>query len=367
MKKVVFIISTLFMMVGNTMAQDTLTSYYPKAGYFYNTWFHEHGYYSESDCLMPYNGYVYAIYFHTDDTLPIYGIGASLSTPDLTYDPETNPYPYPWVIDTSWKEVYEYLGLYRWVGDTLQTASDSLYVHMKETPVSYYFKWDRPKWIYSACDSVLPFYERYFDEPVMMTDTFLTGITMRTSWVVMHGVFPIDSFYIRPISLHAYLAWDSGDSIVLKGRTKYRHFDTIRYQIVSRDDNDLPDRFEMTKYPLIFPILTPPDTTIGDTTIIDTTIVDTTIVDTVGIADVQLVGRYVALQPNPASERVRVTSSFGLQRIEIYNAAGARVREERASGYTATLDLGTLPEGAYLVRVHTPAGSTTKKLVVQRR
>ena len=128
-------------------------------------------------------------------------------------------------------------------------------------------------------------------------------------------------------------------------------------------------------YPLIFPILTPPDTThvgptdttIVDTTIVDTTIVDTTIVDTVGISDVQLVGRYVALQPNPASERVRVTSSFGLQRIEIYNAAGARVREERASGYTATLDLSTLPEGAYLVRVHTPAGSTTKKLIVQRR
>ncbi len=354
MKKHLILISMLALMVGGAAAQDTLTSLYPKSGYFYNSWFNNQGYYQQNFSMVPYNGYIYAIYFQTDDTVPVYGIGASLGT-----------YPNQDLVDTSWKEVYEYMGLYRWVGDSLQTASDSLLVHLKETPVSYYFKYDKPMWI--GFDSVVPFYERYFDEPVMMTDTFLTGITLRTSWVIMHDSFPTDSFYVRQVRITGFIPMDPNDPIVVKGRTKYLSGDTVRYRIVSSDDEDILDRLEMIMYPLIFPILTPPDTTGIDTTIVDTTIVDTTIVDTVGIADVQLVGRYVALQPNPASERVRVTSSFGLQRIEIYNAAGARVREERASGYTATLDLSTLPEGAYLVRVHTPAGSTTKKLVVQRR
>ncbi len=362
MKKIVLIISMLTLMVGGVAAQDTLTSFYPKAGYFYNSWFNDTGYYQQNLCVMPDNGYVYAINFYNNDTLPVYGIGASLSTYEEEFELAPNMYV---LLDSSWKEVYEWLGLYRWVGDSLQTASDSLYVHLKETPVSYYFKYDKPMW--NGFDSVVPFYERYFDEPVMMTDTFLTGITLRTSWVIMHDSFPTDSFYVRQVRITGFIPMDPNDPIVVKGRTKYLSGDTVRYRIVSSDDEDILDRLEMIMYPLIFPILTPPDTTGIDTTIVDTTIVDTTIVDTVGIADVQLVGRYVALQPNPASERVRVTSSFGLQRIEIYNAAGARVREERASGYTATLDLSTLPEGAYLVRVHTPAGSTTKKLVVQRR
>ncbi|MCR5445163.1 MAG: T9SS type A sorting domain-containing protein [Bacteroidales bacterium] len=364
MKKHLILISMLALMVGGVAAQDTLTSLYPKSGYFYNSWFNDTGYYQENLCLMPENGYVYAINFYNKDTLPVYGIGASLSTYE-EFEFTDGLYT---LLDTSWKEVYEYLGLYRWVGDSLQTASDSLYVHLKETPVSYYFKWERPMWVNAYGDTVLPFYERYFDEPVMMTDTFLTGITMRTSQVLMHGTFTSDTAYVRPIKIRGFLSMDQyNDPIVLKGWTKYRQNGVDRYQILSNDAADMYDCMIIPIYPLIFPILTPPDTTGIDTTIVDTTIVDTTIVDTVGIADVQLVGRYVALQPNPASERVRVTSSFGLQHIEIYNAAGARVREERASGYTATLDLSTLPEGAYLVRVHTPAGSTTKKLVVQRR
>jgi hypothetical protein len=361
MKKHLILISLLAMLVGSAAAQDTLTSLYPKSGYFYNSWFNDTGYYQENLCLMPENGYVYAINFYNKDTLPVYGIGASLSTYE-EFEFTDGIYT---LLDTSWKEVYEYLGLYRWVGDSLQTASDSLYVHLKETPVSYYFKWDRPLWN-GYGNPVISFYERYFDEPVVMTDTFLTGITMRTSWVVTHGEFDSDTSYVRHVVIRGFMSQDfQNDPIILKGWTKYRQNGVDRYQILSNDDADLPDCMIILYYPLIFPILTPPDSTgTGD---IDTTIIDTTKVDSVGIGDVQLVGRYVSLQPNPASERVKVTSSFGLQGIEIYNAAGARVREERASGYTATLDLGTLAEGAYLVRVHTPAGSTTKKLVVQRR
>jgi hypothetical protein len=86
----------------------------------------------------------------------------------------------------------------------------------------------------------------------------------------------------------------------------------------------------------------------------------------VGIA-MRLLERYVGLQPNPATERVQVLSSFGLQRIEVYNATGVKVDERKAAGYSATLDVSALPAGPYLVRIATPRGTVTKKLVVRRR
>ena len=62
-----------------------------------------------------------------------------------------------------------------------------------------------------------------------------------------------------------------------------------------------------------------------------------------------------------------VTSGFGLQEIEVFNAAGVRVDEQKAAGYSATLDISALPAGPYLVRIAIPSGTVTKKLVVQRR
>ena len=361
MKKNIIIAALLLLALGGTQAQDTVVSTTPKSGYFYNTWLPPNDYYLGSRSLMQYNGYVHAIFFYTPDTLDVYGIGVSLETVKPGSFEETI------LVDTSWKEVYEYLGLYKYEGDTLRTASDSLYVHLKETPISYYYKYDGPVW--AAYDSVSAFYERYFDEPVQMTDTFLVGMTMRTHWVV--NPFTLDTrYYIHPVFIHGISPLNQRDQITIKGVTKfYDSVDsTIRHQMISNDEADLPYRLEMFYYPLIFPILTPPDTTGDnpidttgvspiDTTIIDTTIIDTTTIDTtsVGIGDVQVVGRYVSLLPNPATDRVKV-----------YNAAGARVREVEARGYTATLRVDDLPEGAYLLRIHTPAGNTTKKLIVRR-
>ena len=367
MKKNIIIAALLLLALGGTQAQDTVVSTTPKSGYFYNTWLPPNDYYLGSRSLMQYNGYVHAIFFYTPDTLDVYGIGVSLETVKPGSFEETI------LVDTSWKEVYEYLGLYKYEGDTLRTASDSLYVHLKETPISYYYRFDGPGW--GAYDSVSAFYERYFDEPVQITDTFLVGMTMRTHWVV--NVFSADPrYYVRPVFLRGIRPVRQKDQInTIKGMTKYLDSDsTIRYQIISRDDADIQDRLELVYYPLIFPILTPPDTT-GDNPIdttgvspIDTTAIDTTTIDTtsVGIGDVQVVGRYVSLLPNPATDRVKVLSSFGLRRVEVYNAAGARVREVEARGYTATLRVDDLPEGAYLLRIHTPAGNTTKKLIVRR-
>ena len=359
MKKFFIIIGMLVAMAGSVLAQDTLLSDHPKVGYYYNSWPLINGYYTSSTVLMKNNGYIHAIFFDTEDTLPVYGIAASLTTWD---DKPT--------IDSTWKKVYEYLGLYKYVGDTLQTASDSLLVHMKDTPVSYYFKLSHMSPWLGMSDSILPFYERYFDEPVPMTDTFLVGITMQTHWRTNYQnpwdtstYSYADSFYVRPVFLIGLDPWSEDSATVIRGITKYYNYlyDTILYQIISDLDSDAPYAMPMMFHPLIFPILTPPDTT--QINPVDTTEVDTSTVDTLGIS-MRLLERYVNIAPNPAAKRATVTSSFGLRRVELLDAAGIRVRELEVTGYTAPLDLVGLPAGTYLVRITTPSGAVTKKLIV---
>jgi hypothetical protein len=360
MKKHLILISMLALLAGGAMAQDTLLMSGPKPDYMSPSWFDVPG-------KMTWNINHYPISmaseFCNTEELQIYGIAAIiLSFPELIAmaGVDYSPSSYPNVVDTSMANVGGYLRLYDLEDGTLVQRGEELYVNKQLTPVSYYLRFNFDTLFHlfmdlsnPAGDYVFPVYERYFTKmDMMVTDTFFVGLTDPMFDTISDSV--AWSHYAASCPMFSDFSHNDFDKPGIANQLKSHAWNILR---------------PTNAVYYIFPILTPgenlPDLT--DTTIVDTTIVDTTIVDTVGIADVQLVGRYVALQPNPASERVRVTSSFGLQRIEIYNAAGARVREERASGYTATLDLSTLPEGAYLVRVHTPAGSTTKKLVVQRR
>ena len=81
---------------------------------------------------------------------------------------------------------------------------------------------------------------------------------------------------------------------------------------------------------------------------------------------VELLKRYTSVQPNPATETAKVISSFGLTRIEAFNSAGDRVYDAPHTGLTATLDVSRWPAGTYILRLHTPAGTVGKKLIVRR-
>ncbi len=85
----------------------------------------------------------------------------------------------------------------------------------------------------------------------------------------------------------------------------------------------------------------------------------------IGIQTNDLLYRYTSVQPNPATDKVRVTSSFGLTRIEAYDLRGRLLFETPTSGLKADLDVSSWPRGTYLLRITTPAGPTTKKLLIQ--
>ena len=101
-----------------------------------------------------------------------------------------------------------------------------------------------------------------------------------------------------------------------------------------------------------------------DTT--DTTIVDTTIVDTTGI---HLAGSLrLELKPNPASDMVELTlDAPDGGRLTLTDLAGREVLQMAIPAPTTTLhlDIHTLPAGAYLLKVSTPNGTASRRLLVQ--
>lgn len=84
-----------------------------------------------------------------------------------------------------------------------------------------------------------------------------------------------------------------------------------------------------------------------------------------GITDPE-VHPQIVLSPNPASQTVEVSSSQPMTRIEVVDVMGRVVDSfAQANESKATLDVGSLPVGAYLLRIHTPAGLSSRKLLVR--
>ncbi len=75
----------------------------------------------------------------------------------------------------------------------------------------------------------------------------------------------------------------------------------------------------------------------------------------------------IDISPNPASHTVDITSSLPITGIELTDVLGHKVSgfQTPHSEFKVTLDLTAYPRGTYLLRILTPAGPTTKKLLIQ--
>ena len=86
----------------------------------------------------------------------------------------------------------------------------------------------------------------------------------------------------------------------------------------------------------------------------------------VGVQTTDMLYRYTAVSPNPATGRATVTSSFGLSRIDAFDAQGRLIASfPDLHAYRHTLDTRAWPRGTCLLRIHTPLGTTTKKLLLR--
>jgi hypothetical protein len=61
---------------------------------------------------------------------------------------------------------------------------------------------------------------------------------------------------------------------------------------------------------------------------------------------------------------VHVTTNFNLTQVEVFDEQGRQCHTLPASGHKADLDVSSWPRGTYLLRILTPAGPTTKKLLI---
>lgn len=73
---------------------------------------------------------------------------------------------------------------------------------------------------------------------------------------------------------------------------------------------------------------------------------------------------YTHIIPNPASDLVTIFSSFSIRKVEVYTLKGVKVKEEDVKAASTKMDVSDLSKGTYLVKVYTPKGVATKKLVV---
>ena len=74
----------------------------------------------------------------------------------------------------------------------------------------------------------------------------------------------------------------------------------------------------------------------------------------------------VCIYPNPATERINVSSEGNITMLQIYSLNGSLQRiEGRNFGNNAAIDVTGLASGTYLLHITTDKGSTTKRIIVK--
>ena len=378
MKKTAIIIALMaFSGILRSQTVDTVTMSGPRSIYFHNEqWmFSEDTLIDEGLGMSAYQCLNLSRYFHFDRPTTVYGLVAMVA---IHSNYQTHPHMY---VDSTLDQVAENLQLYEYRGgEFLMAGNEELPIHFRDTLPTYYLQ--LPQLEYCPPYSPLPpypVYERYFQTPVTVSDSVFVGITNNH-----YRLAPGGRYSSPGITVKGFLPGKFGDpSIKLPGQI------LAHRMVVGKDTIWDVDSEYSTARLFLYPILTPAPENTTDTIIIpgdtiinagDTIIIpgDTvfpifpgdTIVpggDTLAIDRNDPVYRYTNVAPNPATETVRVTSSFGLSRIEAYDLKGHLISEFRTpnSEFSTTLDVSSWPRGTYLLRITTPAGPTTKKLLIQ--
>ena len=325
MKKIFLFLGLAAAMCGQVLAQDTLLMDVPPSKYFYNFWP------EEDSVIIHYLGFSVtastetAAKFYTKDSLSVYGLAV---LPKIA--PELNTSQFT---DTTLDNLFGHAKLYEAETDSLRTIGQ-LQVHMQHTPIAYYMainKYDAMStdtWPNLHLLKPLAVYEVYFDTPITVVDSFYVGFKY-----VQLGVpkYKLALYYMMPP--HSHWTESIQHASYFNNTRRWRYYNS-----------------DMEFYYLMFPILTPDTVHGGDSLSVQVSLVD----------------RLVAVQPNPATERVKVVASCGMERVTAYNAAGVMVHEQAATGLSTTLEVTGWPTGTYILHIQTPLGVSTKRLIVAR-
>ena len=348
MKKAVLLLAGLVAFVNGLRAQDTVQFLDPpRDKYFVNdrAWAMDPTLITSTMELR--HGQM-AVRLISADSITIYGMAACVIDDAAQHLPNNPNYCF----DTSYNEAYQFLRLYVPAGDTLRWIAQEK-IHLHTTPIAYYANLDTM--FPPRANRILPMYELYFDSAMTVVDTFAMGMTFLNNAGPYYA--PEDTNHLHGYTYH-HPGLLSGTVMFHKEVTPIDVYTCFYHENDSGSYANWNCIILGQTYFLWFPILTPEhadDTTgsgEGD--------------DSLAVQQVQLVDRLVAVQPNPATERVMVVASCGMERLTAYDAAGKQVYRQEASGLQTTLDVSRWSAGTYILHVQTPMGTSAKRLVVTR-
>ena len=313
----------------------------------------------------------------------IYGISAALYTPLYVLENyglvSNGDYSFLRVLDTSRAKVRERVRLYRRTGDTSFSVEREVEWCYADHPADWYLTTGHEDAAYSQISmnlqnfiegddplpSIMPMYDLYFDEPFeyIPGDTLYLGVASFSrlaydSLVNRPGYLnytvkyfrnfpvynPVYHFRLNPDGLpHDSIDWSLVDS--------FSPTDFCGGFYTFSDTSQNPSYHFYALGPrslLIYPIVAPPQPPQPPQ-------------PPAGIQAVEDIE--ITLGPNPASDRVKVSSSAEITGIAVASIDGRSVYNKPHGGKTATLDIRTWPAGVYFVTVNTPFGSRVHKLL----
>ena len=343
MKKIALVMAFVAAFGATVMAQDTIATDTLKGSYFHNRWVDQDTLMLSQTAMLSGQFSEVAYAYHTDDTMKVYGVAISSSL-DSNFNNT-------W-LDTTLDKVYRTVRLYVPEGDSLRMLAERQF-YIKDAEVAYYMAMNkRDLFMPDSTLKPFPVYELFFDSPVAVKDTFYIGFNFETNCRYHDPTLGRVFNYKYTMTLNGLLpAWVAGrrDTVTIAQR---RTEESPNY-----DQGTWKIRTRIAHQTIVFLYaITEPDDGTGGGSGSDTTL-------TITASDAA--ARYVSVQPNPAVDEARVLSSLGLRGIEAYNAGGQKVYEGKAEGLEATLDVKGWPRGTYLLRITTPLGTVTKKLLVE--
>ena len=87
--------------------------------------------------------------------------------------------------------------------------------------------------------------------------------------------------------------------------------------------------------------------------------------DSLSLVDAIDINNTCNVLPNPARDNIKVISQFKVKDIEIYDIRGLKLKTISINSYEKYVDISDLIAGTYIVKLYTPRGIATKKLLVE--
>ena len=202
-------------------------------------------------------------------------------------------------------------------------------------------------------DSVFSLYEHYFDSAITVHDTFYIGFSFSGfDWdnpdsLIHRDILRIGIAWYR--KLHCDEVEDPFDLCIPESDFNYVLYysyksDTWRSTL---DDSLVSDEAYLSNWPDNFHLLM-------------YAILETETGDSIAINAPALTADDIILSPNPASDRLTITSTHNINHVDIYKQQGILVFSENRTGHMVEIDTGIYPSGLYVVVVSTSNGSVTK-------